>query len=85
MTRVRNVLQAIVAQLSSIEQLAGMNMLCSDKTGTLTQNKMVLYGFSSYMDGSTQDTVSTRRVCTRKVLTSLALGVDVCSPRHQMA
>jgi H+-transporting ATPase len=33
---------AIVAQLSSIEQLAGMSILCSDKTGTLTLNEMVL-------------------------------------------
>ena len=32
----------IVARLSSIEELAGMNMLCSDKTGTLTLNKMVI-------------------------------------------
>eukprot|EP01084_Bolivina_argentea_P239518 402570_1 len=32
----------IVTRLTSIEQLAGMNMLCSDKTGTLTMNKMVL-------------------------------------------
>jgi len=33
---------AIVARLASIEEMAGMNMLCSDKTGTLTLNKMEL-------------------------------------------
>lgn len=30
----------IVTKLASIEMMASVNMLCSDKTGTLTQNKM---------------------------------------------
>mmetsp|Transcript_53308 Transcript_53308/g.141266 ORF Transcript_53308/g.141266 Transcript_53308/m.141266 type:complete len:1012 (-) Transcript_53308:919-3954(-) len=33
---------AIVTRLASIESMAGMDMLCSDKTGTLTLNKMVI-------------------------------------------
>jgi len=32
--------KVIVAQLASIEMMAGVNMLCSDKTGTLTKNIM---------------------------------------------
>ncbi len=34
--------QAIVSRLASIEEMAGMDVLCSDKTGTLTQNKLTL-------------------------------------------
>jgi H+-transporting ATPase len=34
--------QAIVTKLSAIEELAGEDVLCSDKTGTLTQNTLTL-------------------------------------------
>ncbi|MEJ2760341.1 MAG: plasma-membrane proton-efflux P-type ATPase [Gammaproteobacteria bacterium] len=44
--------QAIVSQLTAIEELAGVDIFCADKTGTLTRNRMevaepvVLEGFT---------------------------------------
>ena len=35
-------LKAIVSRLAAIEEIAGIDILCSDKTGTLTKNKMTI-------------------------------------------
>jgi H+-transporting ATPase len=46
--------EAIVSRLTSIEEMAGMDVLCSDKTGTLTQNKLTL-GQPFLVEGVTAD------------------------------
>lgn len=46
---------AIVTRLSAIEDMAGMAILCSDKTGTMTLNKMALQDETpTYCRGETQ-------------------------------
>jgi H+-transporting ATPase len=46
--------QAIVSKLVAIEELAGVDVLCADKTGTLTQNKLTL-GAPFCLDGIRPD------------------------------
>jgi H+-transporting ATPase len=48
--------QAVVSRLAAIEELAGVDILCCDKTGTLTQNKLTL-GIPFCVSGMTAEQV----------------------------
>ena len=50
-------MKAIVTRLDSIEEMAGMDVLCSDKTGTLTQNVLTLGDPADYGGGGAASVV----------------------------
>ena len=67
----------IVKKLPSVETLGAVSIVCSDKTGTLTQNKMTV--LEAYVDGKYYKREEFKEGHENKDLLLLAKGMSLCS------
>ena len=67
----------IVKKLPSVETLGAVSVVCSDKTGTLTQNKMTV--LEAYVDGTYYKREEFNKDHKNEDLKLLAKGMSLCS------
>jgi H+-transporting ATPase len=58
--------EAIVSRLSAIEEMAGMDILCSDKTGTITQNSISIGEIRTFPGISEQEVITAAALASKK-------------------
>ena len=57
--------EAIVSRLTAIEEMAGMDILCSDKTGTITQNTISIGAVRAFARFTEEDVITAGALASR--------------------
>ncbi len=73
----------IVKKLSSIENFGSMDILCTDKTGTLTENKIVVVEYLD-INGNQSDSVIETAYINSQLLTNNKTPLDAAIIEHQV-
>jgi H+-transporting ATPase len=58
--------EAIVSRLSAIEEMAGMDILCSDKTGTITKNSISVAEVKTFPGATENEVITTAALSSAK-------------------
>jgi H+-transporting ATPase len=58
--------EAIVSKLVSIEEMAGMDVLCSDKTGTITKNELTVSEIETFPGFTREDALLSGSLASRR-------------------